>query len=70
MSLYRQHCIYSGGQADVVFQSPVFTDYLISRAEATLGSIDKVKKGHADYLGNMRGESNVLCVYFGMIPLI
>uniref|UniRef100_A0A8D3DZG8 Huntingtin-interacting protein 1-related protein n=1 Tax=Scophthalmus maximus TaxID=52904 RepID=A0A8D3DZG8_SCOMX len=28
-------------------------DYLVSRAEATLGSIDKVKKGHADYLSNM-----------------
>ncbi|XP_034026254.1 huntingtin interacting protein 1 related b isoform X2 [Thalassophryne amazonica] len=27
-------------------------DYLISRAEATLGSIDKVKKGHVDYLSN------------------
>lgn len=28
-------------------------DYLISRAEAALGSVDKVKKGHADYLSNM-----------------
>lgn len=28
-------------------------DYLISRAEATLGSIDKVKRGHADYLKDM-----------------
>ncbi|KAM4617052.1 huntingtin interacting protein 1 related b isoform 2-T2 [Polymixia lowei] len=28
-------------------------DYLISRAEATLGSIDKVKKGHTDFLTNM-----------------
>lgn len=32
------------------------TDYLISRAEATLSSIDKVKKGHADYLRNMGGR--------------
>uniref|UniRef100_A0A669CZL7 Huntingtin-interacting protein 1-related protein n=1 Tax=Oreochromis niloticus TaxID=8128 RepID=A0A669CZL7_ORENI len=32
-------------------------DYLISRAEAALGSIDKVKRGHADYLRNMSGES-------------
>lgn len=31
-------------------------DYLVSRAEATLGSIDKVKKGHADYLSNMGGK--------------
>ncbi|KAL7392405.1 hypothetical protein ABVT39_024331 [Epinephelus coioides] len=30
-------------------------DYLVSRAEATLGSVDKVKKGHADYLSNMGG---------------
>ncbi|XP_068616914.1 huntingtin interacting protein 1 related b [Brachionichthys hirsutus] len=28
-------------------------DYLISRAEAALGSVDKVKTGHADYLRNM-----------------
>ncbi|XP_068167483.1 huntingtin interacting protein 1 related b isoform X2 [Antennarius striatus] len=28
-------------------------DYLISRAEAALGSVDKVKRGHADYLSNM-----------------
>ncbi|XP_076007005.1 huntingtin interacting protein 1 related b isoform X2 [Genypterus blacodes] len=34
-------------------------DYLISRAEATLGSIDKVKKGHADFLGNM-GDAGAL----------
>uniref|UniRef100_A0A3B5KKQ4 Huntingtin-interacting protein 1-related protein n=1 Tax=Takifugu rubripes TaxID=31033 RepID=A0A3B5KKQ4_TAKRU len=34
-------------------------DYLISRAEATLSSIDKVKKGHADYLRNM-GEAGGL----------
>ncbi|TKS78654.1 Huntingtin-interacting protein 1-related protein [Collichthys lucidus] len=34
-------------------------DYLVSRAEATLGSIDKVKKGHADYLGNM-GDAGAL----------
>lgn len=32
------------------------TDYLVSRAEAALGSIDKVKKGHADYLSNMGGK--------------
>lgn len=31
-------------------------DYLVSRAQAALGSIDKVKKGHADYLHNMGGE--------------
>lgn len=28
-------------------------DYLISRAEAALGSVDKVKKGHADYVRDM-----------------
>ncbi|XP_034728042.1 huntingtin interacting protein 1 related b isoform X2 [Etheostoma cragini] len=35
-------------------------DYLISRAEATLGSVDKVKKGHADYLNNMRDAGGLL----------
>nr|XP_020506361.1 huntingtin-interacting protein 1-related protein isoform X1 [Labrus bergylta] len=35
-------------------------DYLISRAEATLGSIDKVKKGHADYLSNMSDAGGLL----------
>ncbi|KAM9392582.1 huntingtin interacting protein 1 related b [Pholidichthys leucotaenia] len=35
-------------------------DYLISRAEATLGSIDKVKKGHADYLSNMKDAGGLL----------
>ncbi|XP_032372049.1 huntingtin interacting protein 1 related b [Etheostoma spectabile] len=35
-------------------------DYLISRAEATLGSVDKVKKGHADYLYNMRDAGGLL----------
>uniref|UniRef100_A0A3Q4BP31 Uncharacterized protein n=1 Tax=Mola mola TaxID=94237 RepID=A0A3Q4BP31_MOLML len=35
-------------------------DYLISRAEATVGSIDKVKKGHADYLNNMRDAGGLL----------
>uniref|UniRef100_A0A3B4Y0H3 Huntingtin interacting protein 1 related b n=1 Tax=Seriola lalandi dorsalis TaxID=1841481 RepID=A0A3B4Y0H3_SERLL len=35
-------------------------DYLISRAEATLGSIDKVKKGHADYLHNMGDAGGLL----------
>uniref|UniRef100_A0A8C7DMP4 Huntingtin-interacting protein 1-related protein n=1 Tax=Oncorhynchus kisutch TaxID=8019 RepID=A0A8C7DMP4_ONCKI len=34
-------------------------DYLVSRAEATLGSIDKVKKGHSDYLTN-RGDAGGL----------
>lgn len=34
-------------------------DYLVSRAEAALGSIDKVKKGHADYLSNM-GDAGAL----------
>ncbi|KAF7669623.1 hypothetical protein LDENG_00166620 [Lucifuga dentata] len=34
-------------------------DYLISRAEATLGSIDKVKKGHADFLVN-KGDAGML----------
>ncbi|XP_056275531.1 huntingtin interacting protein 1 related b isoform X2 [Pseudoliparis swirei] len=34
-------------------------DYLISRAEAALGSVDKVKKGHADYLSNM-GDAGLL----------
>ncbi|XP_073321977.1 huntingtin interacting protein 1 related b [Pagrus major] len=35
-------------------------DYLISRAEATLGSVDKVKKGHADYLSNMGDAGGLL----------
>uniref|UniRef100_A0A8C4GKI1 Huntingtin-interacting protein 1-related protein n=1 Tax=Dicentrarchus labrax TaxID=13489 RepID=A0A8C4GKI1_DICLA len=35
-------------------------DYLVSRAEATLGSIDKVKKGHADYLSNMKDAGGLL----------
>ncbi|XP_067376660.1 huntingtin interacting protein 1 related b isoform X2 [Channa argus] len=35
-------------------------DYLISRAEAALDSIDKVKKGHADYLSNMRDAGGLL----------
>uniref|UniRef100_A0A7N8XE98 Huntingtin interacting protein 1 related b n=1 Tax=Mastacembelus armatus TaxID=205130 RepID=A0A7N8XE98_9TELE len=35
-------------------------DYLISRAEATLESIDKVKKGHVDYLNNMRDAGGLL----------
>uniref|UniRef100_A0A3P8W8K8 Huntingtin interacting protein 1 related b n=1 Tax=Cynoglossus semilaevis TaxID=244447 RepID=A0A3P8W8K8_CYNSE len=35
-------------------------DYLISRAEATLGSIDKVKKGHGDYLKNMGDAGGLL----------
>uniref|UniRef100_A0A8D3DP92 Huntingtin-interacting protein 1-related protein n=1 Tax=Scophthalmus maximus TaxID=52904 RepID=A0A8D3DP92_SCOMX len=35
-------------------------DYLVSRAEATLGSIDKVKKGHADYLSNMGDAGGLL----------
>lgn len=43
-----------------VFQSlaclSVHIDYLISRAEAALGSVDKVKKGHADYLCDMGGK--------------
>uniref|UniRef100_A0AAY4E367 I/LWEQ domain-containing protein n=1 Tax=Denticeps clupeoides TaxID=299321 RepID=A0AAY4E367_9TELE len=35
-------------------------DYLVSRAEVTLGSIDKVKVGHADYLQNMGDASALL----------
>lgn len=35
-------------------------DYLVSRAEATLGSIDKMKKGHADYLKNMGDAGGLL----------
>ncbi|KAJ8287153.1 hypothetical protein GJAV_G00048240 [Gymnothorax javanicus] len=35
-------------------------DYLVSRAEATLGSIDKVKKGHTDYISNMKDASGLL----------
>eukprot|EP00064_Thunnus_orientalis_P018193 superscaffoldBa00004104_g18286 len=35
-------------------------DYLVSRAEATLSSIDKVKKGHADYLSNMGDAGGLL----------
>ncbi|KAJ8338641.1 hypothetical protein SKAU_G00354270 [Synaphobranchus kaupii] len=35
-------------------------DYLVSRAEATLGSIDKLKQGHTDYLRNMKDSSGLL----------
>uniref|UniRef100_A0A146X035 Huntingtin-interacting protein 1-related protein n=1 Tax=Fundulus heteroclitus TaxID=8078 RepID=A0A146X035_FUNHE len=35
-------------------------DYLINRAEATLGSIDKMKKGQADYLRNMEDAGGLL----------
>ncbi|XP_063050834.1 huntingtin interacting protein 1 related b [Engraulis encrasicolus] len=35
-------------------------DYLVSRAESTLGSIDKVKAGHGDYLKNMNDASGLL----------
>ncbi|KAM4745231.1 huntingtin interacting protein 1 related b [Anableps anableps] len=35
-------------------------DYLINRAEATLSSIDKMKKGHADYLRNMEDAGGLL----------
>ncbi|CAK6966478.1 huntingtin interacting protein 1 related b [Scomber scombrus] len=35
-------------------------DYLVSRAEATLTSIDKMKKGHADYLSNMGDAGGLL----------
>ncbi|TDH12762.1 hypothetical protein EPR50_G00051010 [Perca flavescens] len=35
-------------------------DYLVNRAEATLGSVDKMKKGHADYLSNMRDAGGLL----------
>ncbi|KAL7836403.1 hypothetical protein AOLI_G00276870 [Acnodon oligacanthus] len=34
-------------------------DYLVSRAEATLGSIDKVQEGHAHFLKNM-GDAGAL----------
>uniref|UniRef100_A0A7N6A257 Huntingtin-interacting protein 1-related protein n=1 Tax=Anabas testudineus TaxID=64144 RepID=A0A7N6A257_ANATE len=34
-------------------------DYLVSRAEAALSSIENVKKGHADYLSNM-GDAGAL----------
>ena len=39
----------------------VCVDYLVSRAEATLGSIDKVKAGHADYVKNMSGQYLPVC---------
>ncbi|XP_015221895.2 huntingtin-interacting protein 1-related protein isoform X1 [Lepisosteus oculatus] len=35
-------------------------DYLISRAEATLGAIDNMKQGHADYLKNMADGGSLL----------
>ncbi|XP_054904861.1 huntingtin interacting protein 1 related b [Poeciliopsis prolifica] len=35
-------------------------DYLINRAEATLSSIDKMKKGHGDYLRNMEDAGGLL----------
>ncbi|KAI1881968.1 hypothetical protein AGOR_G00245650 [Albula goreensis] len=35
-------------------------DYLVSRAEAALGSIEKVKQGHSDYLRNMKDASGLL----------
>lgn len=45
------------------------TDYLINRAEATLGSIHKVKKGHADYLSNMAGELLQFLSQFDLVTL-
>ncbi|XP_061115973.1 huntingtin interacting protein 1 related b [Conger conger] len=35
-------------------------DYLVNRAEATLGSVDKLKQGHTDYLRNMADASGLL----------
>lgn len=35
-------------------------DYLVSRAEATLGSIDKVQRGHSDYLKDMGDAGGLL----------
>uniref|UniRef100_A0A8B9L2N7 Huntingtin interacting protein 1 related b n=1 Tax=Astyanax mexicanus TaxID=7994 RepID=A0A8B9L2N7_ASTMX len=35
-------------------------DYLVSRAEATMGSIDKVQSGHAHYLKNMGNAGALL----------
>ncbi|KAJ8395630.1 hypothetical protein AAFF_G00031110 [Aldrovandia affinis] len=35
-------------------------DYLVSRAQATLGSIDKLKQDHTDYLRNMNDASGLL----------
>uniref|UniRef100_A0A672ZVU8 Huntingtin-interacting protein 1-related protein n=1 Tax=Sphaeramia orbicularis TaxID=375764 RepID=A0A672ZVU8_9TELE len=35
-------------------------DYLVSRAESTLTSIDKLKKGHAEYLTNMNDAGALL----------
>ncbi|XP_036385203.1 huntingtin-interacting protein 1-related protein-like [Megalops cyprinoides] len=35
-------------------------DYLVSRAEAALGSVDKLKQGHADYLKDMKDASGLL----------
>lgn len=52
---HKRYVVYSGEYLKKCSICPN-TDYLISRAEATLGSVDKVKKGHADYLHNMGGK--------------
>lgn len=52
---HKRYVVYSGEYLKKCSICPN-TDYLISRAEATLGSVDKVKKGHADYLRNMGGK--------------
>lgn len=45
------------------------TDYLVNRAEAALGSVDKMKKGHADYLRNMGGEFAHVLVQHGAVDV-
>lgn len=35
--------------------SPLFSDYLVNRAEVTLASLDKLQQSHVVYLGNQHG---------------
>lgn len=39
-----------------LFSSACFADYLVNRAEITMGSLDKLKQSHMVYLGNRNGE--------------
>lgn len=45
-------------------------DYLISRAEATLSSVDKVQAGHSEFVKNMKGNFEKLSQHFGCIIVL
>lgn len=46
-------------------------DYLVSRAEAALGSVTKMQAGHSHYLKNMEGALGVFtCFVFVLFSLL